>query len=295
MKKIFIFLFGGDYHRPRTFFRRILNFLLAILFPLKRHRDSVKEKIDKWSFNANEKKIKKFIGNYPHVKNESQTIKDIIKNSSSISRFGDGEFNICIGRSIGFQKYDPTLSRRLREILKSDTKKIIIGINTLPTIDKISPIWKKFIIRRGDRVSQLFKEKKVYGSSTITTIFPKNKKLLLDRTIELKKIWEKRNVVFVIGMNSRFFLCEDLFDNIKEYSFIYGPPKNAFSEYELILNKIMTYSTDWLIMLSLGPTATLLSYDLSNKGYQAIDIGHMPSKYHREKYGILYPENFKAQ
>jgi len=31
-----------------------------------------------------------------------------------------------------------------------------------------------------------------------------------------------------------------------------------------------------LVLLALGPTATALSYDLHKKGYQSIDIGHMP-------------------
>lgn len=38
-------------------------------------------------------------------------------------------------------------------------------------------------------------------------------------------------------------------------------------------------STDKLILLSYGPTATILAYDLSKLGYQAIDIGHLDIEY----------------
>jgi hypothetical protein len=34
-----------------------------------------------------------------------------------------------------------------------------------------------------------------------------------------------------------------------------------------------------LILIALGPTATVLSYDLSRLGYQAIDIGHIDIEY----------------
>ena len=34
-----------------------------------------------------------------------------------------------------------------------------------------------------------------------------------------------------------------------------------------------------LILIALGPTATILAYDLSNEGYQAIDIGHIDIEY----------------
>ena len=34
-----------------------------------------------------------------------------------------------------------------------------------------------------------------------------------------------------------------------------------------------------LILIALGPTATVLSYDLNKLGYQAIDIGHADIEY----------------
>ena len=38
-------------------------------------------------------------------------------------------------------------------------------------------------------------------------------------------------------------------------------------------------SKDKLIFLALGPTATVLAYDLYKLGYQAIDIGHVDIEY----------------
>ena len=40
-----------------------------------------------------------------------------------------------------------------------------------------------------------------------------------------------------------------------------------------------------MILLALGPTATILAYDLSVMGYQAIDIGHIDVEYEWFKLG----------
>lgn len=49
----------------------------------------------------------------------------------------------------------------------------------------------------------------------------------------------------------------------------------------LLLSEIYEIAVDkeYLILLALGPCATVLAYDLSNKGYQALDIGHLPNGY----------------
>ena len=44
------------------------------------------------------------------------------------------------------------------------------------------------------------------------------------------------------------------------------------------------------MLLALGPTATVLAYDLSKLGYQAIDIGHLPNCYWQWKGSGTTPE-----
>ena len=57
------------------------------------------------------------------------------------------------------------------------------------------------------------------------------------------------------------------------------PTKNAFRVYNKILNSVLKISKDHLILIALGPTATVIAYDLSNLGYQAIDFGHIDVQY----------------
>ncbi|TDV87339.1 uncharacterized protein DUF1792 [Leuconostoc mesenteroides] len=62
------------------------------------------------------------------------------------------------------------------------------------------------------------------------------------------------------------------------------PSKNAFSKYEQILEltreTIKTYDKkNLIVLLAIGLTATVLSYDLADNGFQVIDIGHLDVEY----------------
>ena len=58
------------------------------------------------------------------VKDIDQTLDYIIENQSSIIRFGDGEMDLMLGKSIPYQVYDENLASQLKEIisLQSDEK-----------------------------------------------------------------------------------------------------------------------------------------------------------------------------
>lgn len=57
------------------------------------------------------------------------------------------------------------------------------------------------------------------------------------------------------------------------------PAENAFDRYEEIYNEAVKQPKDKLFLIALGPTASVLAYDLAMKGYQAIDIGHADLSY----------------
>ena len=58
--------------------------------------------------------------NFPTVLTSDETLRLILDNPKmSISRFGDGEFTLIIGKSVSFQDYNKELSKKLCEILKN--------------------------------------------------------------------------------------------------------------------------------------------------------------------------------
>lgn len=96
---------------------------------------------------------------------------------------------------------------------------------------------------------------------------------------ELKSLWEKRDCVIVEGSYTRMGVGNDLFDNANSIERIICPSENAWDAYDRILEAVKSVDKDKLIVISLGPAATVLAYDLHKLGYQALDIGHIDNEY----------------
>ena len=90
---------------------------------------------------------------------------------------------------------------------------------------------------------------------------------------------DKKDVLTTEDEKSRIGIGNDLFDNMKSISRIICPSVNAFKIYNKILNEILKIDKNKLILIALGPTATILAYDLYKNGYHAIDIGHVDIEY----------------
>ena len=96
----------------------------------------------------------------------------------------------------------------------------------------------------------------------------------------LKKLWADRDIYIVEGVKTRLGVGNDLFDNCKSLHRIIGPAENAFDKYDVILERIVSIvPKSALLIMAMGPTATLLAYDLTPLGYRAIDIGHVDIEY----------------
>ena len=92
-------------------------------------------------------------------------------------------------------------------------------------------------------------------------------------------MWEEENILIVEGEYSRLGVGNDLFDNASSIERIICPSENAYEKYDKILYDTIKYGKNKLILLALGPTATVLAYDLYKAGFRAIDIGHVDIEY----------------
>lgn len=81
------------------------------------------------------------------------------------------------------------------------------------------------------------------------------------------------------GEKSRLGVGNNLFSNAKMIRRIIAPSKNAFDVYESILLSCRKHCKGMLTLIALGPTATILAYDLGMEGVRAIDIGHIDIEY----------------
>lgn len=236
--------------------------------------------------NRLKNKVSCVINKNPQIMSNDETINLLNKNKYSLSRFGDGEFNIIWGNSIGFQEYDESLAKRLKYILKSNNENILIGIpdsfeNLEKFEDEPKKFWSNYMIINRNKIIKLLNSEKIYCDSFITRFYLpyKDKKQSSNQILNIKEIWNNRKVVFVEGSLTRMGVGNDLFDNAIDIKRILVPAENAFNLYNKILETCLNISKDYLFILSIGPTASVLSYDLSKYGYQALDLGHIDLQY----------------
>ena len=217
------------------------------------------------------------------------TLNEIIKYNRSISRFSDGEFCIIYGNGIRFQEYNKTLSKRLLEIIKNNKEKnLLVGINFAYDKRKLDlyresskKFWSFFMQHNKFKLLKILNKKIKYYSGDITRFYHvfKDKSNVPRYIKKLKKIWEGRDILIVEGEKSRIGIGNDLLNNVKSIKRIVCPAKHAFRVYNKILNAVLKIGKDNLILIALGPTASVLAYDLSKVGYQAIDFGHADIEY----------------
>ncbi|MEH7095829.1 SP_1767 family glycosyltransferase [Neobacillus vireti] len=231
-------------------------------------------------------KIVQYIYSPPIIKSMDETLEEIIKKKASVGRYGDGEFKLIKNQSITFQRADLTLSNRLREILLSKDENFLVCIpNVFKNLSILAeePLsyWQLHIAKNRLAWYKLLNKDKVYYNSFISRFYYpfKNKSKSGIWLTKLKLLWEGKKVVIVEGKKSRLGVGNDLFNNTLSIERILVPEENAFCQYDKILDEVKRMKKNKLILLAIGPTATVLSYDLYKLGYQAIDIGHVDIEY----------------
>ena len=194
------------------------------------------------------------------------------------------------GKSIRFQKVNKIISKKLINIFKNNQKDLLVGVNIPYKIRDLNRfikpskmMWTRFFKAYKFNLAKLIDKKKIFYSSTISRFYirykSKNKKKISKFINKLKKIWENRDILIIEGMLSRLGIGNDLFDNTKSIKRIICPSLNSFRVYNKILKSVKRLKEKRLILIALGPTATILAYDLFILGYQAIDIGHVDIEY----------------
>lgn len=226
------------------------------------------------------------------VKGIDETLDYIIEHNSSLVRFGDGEVNLMWGLPIPYQNHDLELANQLKHIvgLESDEKLVVCLPDAFDDCFVFTwwatPFWKEHMNVYMDFYKELCKGS-WYGSTFISRpyIDYEDKSKAKGQFEKLKSIWENRDILIVEGITSRSGVGNDLFDKVKSVKRIICPSHNAYSVVDNIQEEIMKHAEGRLILCMLGPTAKVLAYHLSRKGYQVLDIGHIDSEYEWMKMG----------
>ena len=226
------------------------------------------------------------------VKGIDETLDYIIENKSSLVRFGDGEINMLAGHSIPYQDYDEELVSTMRDIIGQESRKELVVCLPDAFTDRFRftywaiPFWKDHMDHYMDFYRELCSDS-WYGSTFVSRPYIdfEDKSQAKAQFEKLKSIWKNRDLLIVEGATSRSGVGNDLFDEANSIKRIICPSHSAFSRVHEIEQEIEKHAAGRLILCMLGPTAKVLAYHLSRKGYQVLDIGHIDSEYEWMKMG----------
>lgn len=215
-----------------------------------------------------------------------ESLEFIQENKASVVRFGDGEIDLILGHSIPYQVYDKDLAEALKTILKtpSNERLLVCLPDVFQNLERYNSNARYFWSKHFEKYQDFYEKEcqsEWYGSTFLSRPYIDlvNKNQSEQYFEAIKNLWLARDILIVEGETSRSGMGNDLFEQAKSVSRIICPSKNAYDSYDNIMASILKHAKDKLVILMLGPTAKLLSYDLTKRGYQAIDLGHIDSEY----------------
>lgn len=222
----------------------------------------------------------------PHIVNMEETMKTLVNTEKSLIRMGDGELILAAGgRNIVFQHADERLKERLIEILESDDEHIMIALSTW--------FWYKILpIKRGwdwslseypaARVvaDEHLVPGKTYYDAEISLIYGLTGKNTQAWYEQWRRIWQDKEIAVICGDRVFDKLIYNVFDNAAHIEYLYVPTRNAFDEYDDILDAASKININKIICIMAGPTAKVLAFDLCRHyGFRCLDVGHLAKDY----------------
>ncbi len=224
----------------------------------------------------------------PQIRPAEELLQRILVEKLSLCRYGDGEFEMMLYRERPwFQKVNNELAERLKEIIVSKRKDVIIAVaDNFGSLEKYkeeaADDIREYIVPVREEVVSLLDLDCAYYDAYVSRpyIIYKDKRNAEEIFGLFKKIWKDRKVLLIEGRTARIGVGNDLFQGAKEISRIECPEKNAWDIYENILQAVKEKAErDTLVCIALGPTATVLAFDLAVEGCQALDIGQLDNEY----------------
>lgn len=225
---------------------------------------------------------------FPKVYSIEESLDIILESNKSVARFGDGELHMLNNHgSIGFQDSNVILSQKLEEVIKSDRENCFIcipsSLNSLIGFNKNAhDFWKLCIVLHYERYKSCLNFTKTYVNSFITRPYIDYSDKTMSELYfsKIRLLWQDKNILIVEGKNTKLGCNNDLFKNARTLKRVITLDRNAFSYYDRIYTCVKDNASNFdLVLIALGPTATVLAYELSKIDIRAIDIGHIDIEY----------------
>ena len=234
------------------------------------------------------------------VMRPEDTVAYIKEHKCSVTRYGDGEFELMLGYgNPHFQEPSEGLAAGLLRVFENPPPQLLICVpyfivSTKETSKDGGRFWEYWAQINQEKVVKAIRQRVgrdyLFGDSYISRPFTAYKsRKNADRLFPLlKELWDGQDVLFVEGEGTRLGVGNDLFSNTKSIKRILAPAENAFDSYQKILDTVRAHWNGELVILAVGPTATVLAHDLSQEGIQTLDLGHIDIQYEWYLSGEMY-------
>lgn len=222
----------------------------------------------------------------PKILSPKNTLKLLLEQPKSFARFGDGEVALIRGESISFQEYDPRLAEAMRDIISSDSDDLYVGINYnyFHTSRHMNAFNRRFYMLNIKPVRDFLLHNCNVNRTYIAAGFNQMYMISDGEDLEqyyfnIKNLFKDRELVIFAGEGIFDNLDYDVFELAASKEYVWGPNRNAFSQYDEIYEKACAYDKNKTLCFILGPASKVLVYNLAKQGYTAWDIGHMAKDY----------------
>lgn len=220
------------------------------------------------------------------ILNYEDTIDLLLNEPKSFCRFGDGEIDLIQGKSLPFQKYDKKLADMLLEILQSKAETCYVGINYnyFHSTKQMNDFNRKFYLldakRYRDFLIENCNKENTYIAAAFNQVYVFMEHFDCDSYyMNIMELFKNKELVIFSGNGILNGLKYDVFKCAKSKEYVEGPAKNAYSEYESLMEKARSYPKSKYLCFILGPASKVMVHQLSKEGYTAWDIGHMAKDY----------------
>ncbi len=235
---------------------------------------------------------------YPkNILSVSETIDYLINTKCSLARMGDGEEFLCnmLAETCAY----PELKQRLLEICaEGSNDSCLVCINNFNADNELCPkeyrqhfVHYYSMVVPAQRLQKIkFSETNIYGDAYALAFYlhTDDKEIFYERRHKIETLWQNRKVLFVVNNFSDVLKDDVVFKDVLEKGYIYVPSSNAYEKYDEVMREITeNYDASWLIYVEAGAMATVLCYELSKQGYQALDMG----SYYNRAY-VQLPKKF---
>ena len=224
-----------------------------------------------------------------------ETIRKLAEHPKSFCRFGDGEFTLMMGGSIGFQKYDPKLALALWEVFCEADDNLYIGVpyQQFEAPERFNPWIREFYYTSGRWVRKFLhrylpRNREEYIDTGFNQVYQTYLDMDFSKYYEqVKRLFLGKKITVIAGEGILEKLTYDIFEYADETEYLFGPKSNAFEEYASLREGALQTEKDRLVCVILGPCSKVLVRDMTKAGYMTWDIGHLAKDYdaYRRRFG----------